>query len=205
MEELLRRQWESLLAWLDQIEVAKYSDMSTGLGDWTVGDLVAHLGLSLSLAADVGEASADVDVLSIGQYVAAYPPAADEIAAMTQQTRAALGPDTVRGLREIGERVWQAVARYDQARVLARRGAMGTSDYLATRLIELVVHGDDLWRVLGLGATPVIPEALRTVSTVLADAYRERTGVVLNPADDLAWVRAACGRQASDDPALPLL
>ncbi len=205
MEELLRRQWESLLAWLDQIDVAKYSDMSTGLGDWTVGDLVAHLGLSLSLAADVGEASADVDVLSIGQYVAAYPPAADEIAAMTQRTRAAFGPDTVRGLREIGERVWQAVARYDQARVLARRGAMGTSDYLATRLIELVVHGDDLWRVLGLGATPVIPEALRTVSTALADAYRERTGVVLNPADDLAWVRAACGRQASDDPALPLL
>ena len=205
MEELLRRQWESLLAWLDQIDVAKYSDMSTGLGDWTVGDLVAHLGLSLSLAADVGEASADVDVLSIGQYVAAYPQAADEIAAMTQQTRAALGPDTVRGLREIGERVWQAVAWYDQARVLARRGAMGTSDYLATRLIELVVHGDDLWRVLGLGATPVIPEALRTVSTALADAYRERTGVVLNPADDLSWVRAACGRQASDDPALPLL
>ena len=102
----------------------------------------------------------------------------------------------------IGETVWLAVAGYDQGRVLARRGAMRTSDYLATRLIELVVHGDDLWRVLRLGATPVIPEALRTVSTALAEAYRERTGVVLNPADDLAWVRAACGRQASDDIAL---
>ena len=205
MEELLRRQWESLLAWLDQIDVEKYSDVPTDLGDWTVGDLVAHLGLGLSLAADIGEGSADVDVLSIGQYVAAYPPAADEITAMTRQKRAALGPGAVRGLREIGEAVWQAVAGYDQARVLARRGAMRTSDYLATRLIELVVHGDDLWRVLRLGSTPVIPEALRTVSTALAEAYRERTGVVLNPADDLAWVRAACGRQASDDPALPLL
>jgi len=205
VEELLRRQWESLLAWLDQIDVEKYSEISTDLGDWTVGDLVAHLGLSLSLAADVGEAPTDVDALSIGQYVAAYPPAADEIAAMTQQTRAALGPDVLGGLRQIGERVWQAVARYDQARVLARRGAMRTSDYLATRLIELVVHGDDLWRALRLGTTPVIPEALRTVSTALADVYHERTGMVLDPPDDLAWVRDACGRVPSDDPALPLL
>jgi len=153
----------------------------------------------------VGKPPAGVDVLSIGEYVAAYPQAAEEIAAMTRDVRASLGRDVLAGLHHIGEHVWQAVNAYDPGRVLARRGAMRTSDYLTTRLIELVVHGDDLSRALDLATTPVIPEALRTVSRALADAYRERTGVTVDLVDDLTWVRVACGRVPSDDPALPLL
>jgi len=205
MEELLRRQCEHLLVWLREADVERHFEVPTGLGDWTVGDLVAHLALGLGLACDVGAAPHDAELLSIGQYLAAYPPAADEIAAMTRRTRTDLSPDPLSALAEVGDRAWLAIAQYDEARILARRGAMDTSDYLTTRLIELVVHGDDLHRVLPVSSSPVIPQALRVASSALARAYYERTGLAHEEPDVLTWVRVACGRQPSMDPALPLL
>ncbi len=205
MDVLLRRQWESLHAWLEQVEVEKHNDVPTGLGAWTVGDLVAHVGLGLGLAADLSVAADGSEVLTIGEYVGAYRGAATDIAAMTEKTRAALGADLLGGLTEVAERVWSALSRCRVELVLARRGTMRRSDYLVTRLIELVVHGDDLWRVLGVGPSPVLPEALDVVGDALTTAYRERCGVMPEPLEQLTWVRSACGRLPSDDPVLPLL
>jgi uncharacterized protein (TIGR03083 family) len=205
VDVLLRRQWESLHDWLGLIEVEKHNDVPTGLGTWTVADLVAHVGLGLGLAAEVSVAADGPEVRSIGEYVAAYRGAASDIAAMTENTRAALGADPLGGLNEVAERVWSALSRCRGELVAARRGTMRRSDYLVTRLIELVVHGDDLWRVLGVGPSPVLPEALGVVGDALTTAYRERCGVMPEPFEHLTWVRVACGRLPSDDPVLPLL
>jgi hypothetical protein len=86
----------------------------------------------------------------------------------------------------------------------ARRGPIARDDYLRSRLLELVVHGDDLQRALGRDDAPLLPAAVTAVSEALAAAYEERTGS--RPDDEgLGWIRRAAGRVRSDDPHLPLL
>ena len=58
----------------------------------------------------------------------------------------------------------------------ARRGPISRDDYLLTRLLELVVHGDDLQRALGRTDAPLLPPAVAAVSDALAAAYVERAG-----------------------------
>lgn len=205
MEELLRRQWAAFLEYVQTVDLSEAGDTEAGLGDWTVTDLVAHVGLGMSIACDVRPIAAHDSPLSIGQYVAAYPPAAAEIAAMTEGIKADIETDPIQGLRDIADRVWAAIGGYDEEFVLARRGPMRREDYLVTRLMELVIHGDDLWRALRIGASPVLPDALRVVSDVLATAYVEKTGVAPAVDSPIGWVRRACGREPSADPALPLL
>ena len=205
MDELLRRQWQELRDWLRGQPLSRHLATETGLGDWTVGDLVAHLGLSLSFAVDVHEAAGAEATLSTREYVAAYPPAAEEIAELTRLKRAELGGDLVAGVDAIAQRALASLEAFDGEYVAARRGPIRREDYLVTRLIEMVVHGDDLWRVLGGDRSPVLPEALDVVGAALAEAYREKTGAPPDVPSPIAWVRVACGRVPSDDPALPLL
>lgn len=89
--------------------------------------------------------------------------------------------------------------------VPADEGPLSREDYVSTRLIELVVHGDDLHRALNCrGPSPVLPGALTRVADVFADAHTRVTGHA--PAWwDLDLVRLATGRTPSTDPALPLL
>ena len=80
------------------------------------------------------------------------------------------------------------VARFDQ--------------FVATRLVELVVHGLDLIAAGGAEESPD-PEALGIVAAIL-DARLEGdrpTDLV----DDVAWVEAACGRVTHPDDRLPVL
>ena len=120
---------------------------------------------------------------------------------------------------ELGSEAWQIgrsrarhrfVAHHirEQLRVgevfQARRGPIARDDYLLTRLLELVVHGDDLQRALGRTDAPLLPEAVAAVSDALTSAYEERAGST--PAEGgLSWIRVATGRVPSSDPHLPLL
>jgi hypothetical protein len=87
----------------------------------------------------------------------------------------------------------------------ARRGPITREDYLLTRLLELVVHGDDLQRALGRTDPPLLPTAVTAVSDGLAAAYEERAGVPPTDTEGLGWIRRAAGRVPTDDPHLPLL
>lgn len=206
VESLLRSQWSALRAWLDDVDALGSRELPSGLGDWTVDDLIAHLGFGLGMVAEIAAAPAHTEPLSLGRYIAAYQPAAPTTAEKSHELAVALSADLLGGLDAIAERSWRALDDSSDEVVMGRRGPLAREDYLRTRLIELVLHGDDLQRALpGDLPTPVLPEALEVVSDALAAAYTEKAGVPPDLADQTAWIRLAGGRTASEDPYLPLL
>ena len=204
MDDLLRRQWQDLRTWLEEVDALGRADVPTGLGDWTVGDLVAHLGLGLRLVTGIAPASEGTVPITLREYVAAYPPAAAAIAGQTQDLQVELGDDVLAGLDRIAAEAFEHLAGVETPVVLARRGPITRDDYVLTRLLELVVHGDDLARALDASRHPGDREAVTTVANALAVGYGEVTGGPPAAAPTLAWVRLAAGREPSEDPHLPL-
>jgi uncharacterized protein (TIGR03083 family) len=206
VEHLLRHQWSALRGWLDDVDVVGCRQLPSGLGSWSVGELVAHLGLGLGMVADVSAAPSDAEPMSLGRYVAAYQPAAPSIAEMTRELALSLSDDLLGGIDAIAERSWRALDASSDEVLMGRRGPLRRHDYLMTRLVELVLHGDDLQRAVPVdSASPVLPEALAAVSDALAAAYTEKAGVPPPDVDPVTWIRLAGGRTTSEDPYLPLL
>jgi uncharacterized protein (TIGR03083 family) len=201
---LLEEQYAVLADWLDEVPVSAHLVEPVGLGDWTVRELVAHLGLGIGLSRFVSAAAPDAVPLSFGEYVRAYPPAADQIAAMTRDISAEFGDDLVGGFRRTATEAFAALDVLPGDVLQARRGPITRNDFLMTRLVELVVHGDDLQRVLGRTDAPLLPAAVAAVSDALAAAYAERSGHTTD-ASGLDWIRRAAGRIPGADPHLPLL
>ncbi|UMG94398.1 maleylpyruvate isomerase N-terminal domain-containing protein [Nocardioides sp. TF02-7] len=201
---LLRRQWDVLRAWLETERVLDRAAEPSGLGGWTVADLVVHLGYGLRMVAEVTPAT-DQHPIDVGRYVAGYVPAQEQIATDTSVLATSLQGEELAGIDALAAQAWQALEVGLPPVVLGRRGPLRSDDFLLTRLLELVAHGDDLHRLLGPDRTsPLLPAAVDRVAAVLADAYQQATG---RPAGwtGLDLVRAATGRTATDDPALPLL
>ena len=184
--------------------MSAYLDEPVGLGDWTVRELAAHLGLGIGLSRYVAAAEPGAVPLSLGEYVRAYPPASEQIAQMTREISARFGDDLVGGFRRTAAEAFGALDAIPGEVFQARRGPISRDDYLLTRLLELVVHGDDLQRALGRTDAPLLPAAVTAVSDALAAAYIERTGTRASGAG-LEWIRRAAGRVPTDDPHLPLL
>ncbi len=205
-ETLLREQWRELRAWLEEADVLAHADRPTGLGEWSVSDLVAHLGLGLGMLTEITPAEPGTEPMPFGMYVGYYPPAAEAIAANTRELAAELETDPLAGLDRIAAQAFEAIEGVTWPVVLGRRGPLTYADYLQTRLLELVVHGDDLARVVPeAGTSPVLGSAAVSVAATLADAYEERAGRRPDLNDPMAWIRTAAGRTGTDDPDLPLL
>ena len=204
MRTLLEEQYAALADWLDEVPVSAHLVEPVGLGDWTVRELVAHLGLGIGLSRYVAAAEPGAVPLSLGDYVRAYPPASEQIAEMTREISARFGDDLVGGFRRTAAEAFAAIDAIPGEVFQARRGPIARDDYLLTRLLELVVHGDDLQRALGRTDAPLLPAAVAAVSDALAAAYVERTGAPASGAG-LEWIRRAAGRVPTDDPHLPLL
>lgn len=204
MRTLLEQQYAVLADWLDQVPVTEHLTEPVGLGDWTVRELVAHLGLGIGLSRYVAAAEPGAVPLSLGEYVRAYPPASEQIAQMTREISARFGDDLVGGFRRTAAEAFAALDAIPREVFQARRGPISRDDYLLTRLLELVVHGDDLQRALGRTDAPLLPPAVAAVSDALATAYVERAGTAPSGAG-LEWIRRAAGRVPDEDPNLPLL
>lgn len=206
MENLLYRQWTELRTWLDEVDALAHRDLPSGLGTWSIGDLVAHLGFGLGMLTEITPAPADATPRTLGRYIADYQPAAPTIAETTHELAGRIGDDLLGGIDVIAEDSWRALAGSSDPVVLGRRGPLTRRDYLVTRLIELVLHGDDLQRAIPADPpSPVLPEALGVVADAMAAAYVERAGVSPDISDQTTWIRVSGGRTASDDPHLPLL
>ncbi len=205
MRTLLEEQYAALADWLDEVPVSAHLVEPAGLGDWTVRELVAHLGLGIGLSRYVAAAEPGAVPLSLGDYVRAYPPAAEQISGMTREIMATFGTDVVAGFRRTAAEAFAALDATPGDVLRARRGPIARDDYLLTRLLELVAHGDDLQRALGRTDAPLLPAAVDAVAEALARAYEERTGAAPADAQGLPWIRRAAGRVPTDDPHLPLL
>jgi uncharacterized protein (TIGR03083 family) len=150
------------------------------LAGWSVSDLGAHLALVADSVAALGTAPRSTRALSLGEYVSTYPAAAESLA---DSTRSAVGgPDRTPAelLDALDERFAEAVHVLDDLGavdrvVAARRGPVRLGDFLATRVVELVVHGDDLARSWPDHDPPALPrEAERLAVRVLLEALAER-------------------------------
>lgn len=206
LNRLLRAQWLRLRDWIDANDLAT-SEAPSALDGWSVADLVAHLGLALGALAHARPAPPDAVPVSLAAYVSGYPDSAEGIAEHTRdvarQTRDA-------PLAAIDRSVDEALTRFDELHrpgedpvVLARRGAVLLSTLVLTRLLEYVVHGDDLARsVPGAAGDPLEPDAVAVVAAALRDALAKRGGPHVEIVDDVTWLRLACGRVPADPAAL---
>lgn len=204
-ETLLRRQWDTLRRWLDRVGVAEFVDLPSGLPGWTVRDLVVHLGFGLVMLDEVGPAPEGAEPLSLGEYVAQYRAAAPVIASATQELAEEL-PDALRGIDALAQRAWAALERGLPDVVLGRRGPLRRDDFVLTRILELVVHGEDLRRAVPVDAgSPLVPACATVVADALRSAYELRAGEPPGASEPVEWIRLATGRTPSADPHLPLL
>ncbi|MET0831452.1 MAG: maleylpyruvate isomerase N-terminal domain-containing protein [Acidimicrobiia bacterium] len=84
---------------------------------------------------------------------------------------------------------------------------MRLDEFVASRIVEAVVHGVDLTDALGRDRMAT-DEAVAVTAAILDELLARRT-VADRPADlvddDWAWVRAASGRSEHPDPRLPLI
>jgi hypothetical protein len=83
---------------------------------------------------------------------------------------------------------------------------MRLDEFIASRVVEAVVHGIDLTDALGQGR--LAGDAAAAVAADLLDELLARRTVAGRPvslSDDWEWIRAASGRSEHSDPRLPLI
>lgn len=179
--------WRSLVGSIDD---ERWHDHA--LGEWTVRELVAHGDRAYRTVLEYveGEAKDPTEIYSAASYfrtVLAEQTPHVHISARAKR-EADLEPDWVAATDQLGDAAERLVAaRSGDTPVHTFVGEMLLDQYLATRVVELVVHGLDLGDALGL-ATPAPPLAARVAITVLLD---------LATTDDLSTVaRSLTGRGA---------
>ena len=200
----------------------------TRLGEWRVRELLAHLGSAFDAVSDnLGLPAGEGAPLSPTDWVAATRTQAPAIGALAQQraeqvfdgtpaeVAAALDAAIDRCLKALGEEYAPGLC------LPTRFGPMLFSDFLVTRLVETVVHADDLADALG-EVVRHDRQALAAVTRLLADSLavqapggavelrippfavvqcvqgpRHTRGTPPNvvETDPLTWIRLATGRQ----------
>jgi len=83
---------------------------------------------------------------------------------------------------------------------------MRVDEFVASRIVEAVVHGIDLTQALGRDYTATT-DGIKVTASILDDLLARRT-VGRRPvelSDDLEWILAASGRAPFDDNRLPLI
>ncbi|MFJ8624315.1 sterol carrier family protein [Kitasatospora sp. NPDC093550] len=211
---------------------AEQLDLPTRLGEWTVRDLLAHLAVQLDFVpAHLDDPLQGRPTLDLSGWAAAVGTVAALLDEQAKERAAAdfggdppsvsvafgRAADALTGMLERPE-VADPARRFE-----IRLGSMTLTDMLVTRLVETVVHADDLADALGLDAFPHDRQALAAVSRMLADAFADRApgGAVelrippyavvqavegprhtrgtppnVVETDPLTWIRLATGRTA---------
>ncbi|MDM8083516.1 maleylpyruvate isomerase N-terminal domain-containing protein [Cellulomonas cellasea] len=210
--EALGAQWAALRPWMGaQVDAPTGAEPSI-LAGWTVAHLVAHVGRALNALTALEPAPAGTVPLALGEYVAGYGASAESIAQGTRDLAESMSGDLWGGVDSLAAEAFahlDDLGRVDRV-VVARRGPIRLGDMVTSRVIELVVHADDLQRsvdrvrtspsgaeLLERGAPgpgPIEPGALELVSQALLDVLVARGGWSLEVVDPLTWVRLAAGR-----------
>ncbi|KES03491.1 hypothetical protein BU52_30310 [Streptomyces toyocaensis] len=199
----------------------------TRLGDWTVRELVAHIGTALAavdrLLDEPEPARQDGRLLDWPSAIAAE---ADAIAG-TARRLAADRPDLDAHLADAEQRFTARLDAHPGGRLLpTSAGALPLADYVVTRTVELVVHTDDLNAAVPGLDIPYDRQALAACTRLLADVLAVKapggsTEVRVPPyavvqcvqgprhtrgtppnvveTDPLTWIRLAAGRTAWQD------
>jgi hypothetical protein len=176
-----------------------------GLGEWTVVELAAHTMRALTTVEQYLAAgpAGPPQLEDAAAYVTAYldarrsdPDLDAQVAARGRDSVLALGDEPGAEFSATAARVTALLASLDgKATVATPWGAIELTDYLRSRVMELVIHGMDLAAALSVDWSP--PPAALTDSLHLLAEVAVRTGA----GADLA--RMLGGRPASD--VLPII
>ncbi|MER6671943.1 sterol carrier family protein [Streptomyces sp. NPDC000983] len=196
--------------------------LPTRLGAWTVRELVAHIGMAVTAigrALDLPEPAKPDAVLLDWPFATAV-----NSAAIDEFTRGVVHdhPDLDAYLADVADTLEEQLDTHPGTRLLrTNAGALPLADYLVTRVVELVVHTDDLNAAVPGLDVPQDRQALAACTRLLADALAVKapggsTEVRIPPyavvqcveglrhtrgtppnvveTDPLTWIRLATGR-----------
>lgn len=198
----LHRQWAVLRPWVqDLLADGAALTAPSVLPGWTVADVVAHLGRAMDALAAVRPAPPGTTPLPLGAYLAGYARSAGDIAEVTRTLATAIADDPLGGVDAMVRGALDNLDRLAAADgvVMARRGPVTLVDMVVSRVVELVVHADDLARSVSRpGPSPIDPGALDLTAQALLDVLVARGGWTLTVAEPLTWVRLAAGRTPYD-------
>ncbi|OJV60081.1 MAG: hypothetical protein BGO38_00575 [Cellulomonas sp. 73-145] len=210
LTDTLARQWRRVRTWVGDAVGDDVRGEPSVLPGWTVAELVAHLARAMDALAVCVPAEPTTVPATFAEYLGSYPDRAEEVAETA---------------RIIARQIEDAPLQWADARATAalheaeslgpddvvvqgRRAPVLLSTMLVSRILELVVHADDLLRsvrrVRGADAAPdpVDPVALHLVAEELLDIVVARGGWDLEVADARLWLRLAAGRVPYDVDAL---
>ena len=221
----LREQGARIVEWLRTLDEDDFVQPSA-LPGWDVRTLTAHVVLVFDGAVRGLTTPTTQRPLAVWEYVQLYAPNVETIAASTREKADG------RTSSELVDAIEAGVGRLPGelpavGAVVGGRGPIAPADWVRTRLIEAVVHADDLSRSLP-DREPVplddvaLGHAVRTLATILAKQAPGRSVEVRVPpfvavqavegprhtrgtppnvveTDPLTWVRVAAGRVAFGD------
>jgi Mycothiol maleylpyruvate isomerase N-terminal domain len=179
---------DSVVDLLSIPEVAQQWAKSSALAEWTVGGLAGHLASQLPTTVRVLSTTyAGEDLIPIHEHYhrAAWVNSAidDEVSVTIRaggDELAANGPDALVEATRVALDELRATLSHqsaDRLVVIPWQGwALTLDDFLVTRMMEIVVHSDDLAASLGIEATPLESEALTPVLALLTDLAVRRHG-----------------------------
>ncbi len=206
-------QFEVLSVWIGSLQPGELASPSV-LPGWTVADLVSHLAGTGTTIAALRAADDEVEPMTVADYVGNYASSAEAIGQLAKDTTVAAGPDLLArfgAAHAQAERTLDELGNVDRI-VVSRRGPILLSDFMETRLIELVVHSGDLARSLpGRKSPTVLPTAQRRVLAVLRELLTAKAD---DPVEALAaasklepteFIELSAGRKRPTDDLAPAL
>jgi uncharacterized protein (TIGR03083 family) len=214
----------ALADWLDALPSTAFGAASA-LGGWDVRTLVGHVVLMHHGLVRALDNPVEASAIPAADFVALYRPAVEAIAQSTLEVTGERTPaQLIAALREVEPVRRAAEGMADRTVVLGGRGPISAEDLLATRIVEVVVHSDDLSRSLpDLPPVPLLRPALGTATRTLVGILASRAPgrsvelrvppfaavqVVPGPrhtrgtppnvieTDPLTWLRLAAGRES---------
>ncbi|GAA4857501.1 maleylpyruvate isomerase family mycothiol-dependent enzyme [Kitasatospora terrestris] len=224
----LAGQIEALRSTVRGLDEAQLS-LPTRLGDWRVRELVSHLGMVVSwVPAHLDDPIPDVRPITPLYWARQTRTAAATINDIAEELAAGAFAGPAAAVAAEFDRCCDALlaalpAAEEPGRLIAMRfGPMPLADFLVTRLVETVVHADDLAQALGTDFAHE-KQAVAAATRLLADAFADQVpgGAVelrvppyavvqavegpkhtrgtppnVVEAEPLTWIRLATGRVA---------
>jgi uncharacterized protein (TIGR03083 family) len=218
-------QSSTLADWLDALPSESF-DQPSVLDGWNVRTLVGHVVLVQRGLGEQMHKPSTEKAQPVAEFVRRYRPAAAQIAARTRDTTGDRGPDELIALLRDVDALHAAAAIPDRTVLHAARGPIAAADWASTRVVELIVHTDDLSRSVPAASPvpllrPALAIATRTLAEILAAQAPGRSVELRVPpfvavqavagprhtrgtpanvveTDALTWVRLATGRISWD-------